>query len=135
MQKWLGGKFPNNTVIFLEPPLRGAIEDRFCKTWSFWPTRGGRSDQRPTFLKICKNKINLCKWSELWWNTQYINGEVISHQFMRLMDPYIPQSQPKMQNKHTQNLILGDHSPVRYPCFLIEWIFHRIEYSQFLLFE
>ena len=26
-------------------------------------------------------------------------------------------------------------SPVRYPCFLIEWIFHWIEYSQFLLFE
>ena len=26
-------------------------------------------------------------------------------------------------------------SPVRYPCFLIEWIFHWIEYSQFHNFE
>ena len=29
----------------------------------------------------------------MWWNTQYINGGVISHQFMRLLDPNIPQSQ------------------------------------------
>ena len=24
--------------------------------------------------KICKNKVNLCKWWEMWWNTQYKNG-------------------------------------------------------------
>ena len=44
-------------MIFLEPPLRGAIENRFYKTWLFQPTSGGGLTEDQLFLKFAKTKL------------------------------------------------------------------------------
>ena len=81
----------------------------FRKTWAFGPTRGGGLTEAQVFVKIFQNQICLGKWPEMWWNTQYINGGAISHQFMKFLDPSIPNyslSQPKKMKFFMKNNML-----------------------------
>ena len=90
--------------------VRGALKMHFWKKLGIWPNKGrGGLTEAQVFVKIFQNQICLGKWPEMWWNTQYINGEAISYQFMRVLDPPIPNyslSQPKKWNFSWKNNML-----------------------------
>ena len=68
--------------------IRGAIKIDFRKNLGFWPNQGGGGlTEAQVFVEIFQKQICLGKWLEMWWNTQYINGGAISHQFMKFFDP------------------------------------------------
>ena len=89
----------------------GAIKIAFRKNLGFWPNKGGGGGltEAQVIVKMFQNQICLGKLLEMWWNTQYINGGAISHQFMKFLEPPIPNyslSQPKKMKFFMKNNML-----------------------------
>ena len=97
-------------LCLLHWAIRGALKIHFRKKLGFWPNKGeGGLTEAQVFIEIFQKQICLGKWPEMWWNTQYINGGAISFQFMRVLDPPIPNyslSQPKKWNFSWKNNML-----------------------------
>ena len=75
----------------------------------------------PQIWKIAIQKVRSLAW---WSETvrQHMNTPGLLN---------IGKGKPTKTNEFLDMFRRGRGSPVRYPCFLIEWIFYWIEYSQF----